>query len=576
MQMMTRSIHRMYLTVAITLALASTLATSAPTNAQSNTTEPPFSLPFATQPSPTTWMFEQYYGNTLDASNYGKYWYAAGQGLHFGMDLEAPCGTPVTAIGDGVVDKIDNQLFGAAPHNLVIKHEQYGYVSVYGHLRDKSTLMVGQPVSRGQVIAYTGDPDLNCHSRPHLHLEIRSLDYRIAYNPAPLIKADWDMLYSLHPADFSGFAKDLRRPNRWQFNEDQPETGFNGNAVNNFPLMWPASYRVQPPPITLPTTIAQPLNATMPLHLRKLTRAGCCTRPWWTPDSQAVRYLDMPLNADQEIADVFQVTLGGGSATRIDAAPPAIVAPNGKHEVRVIGNTMTLIELATDKRTGLFTRGAYPRFSPNSTKLLWHIRPADDIPGEIAPLTEIWVADVTTGEATLMRTQNGGAVRWLDEDRLLVSEIKDYSQDVSLSILTIATKDVQPLIETSFMRALTVSPGGKYLMYALYFQDSPDQDGVFLLETTPGATPKRLSFFGGWRWRDSNSVIYIPYNEPSMSLVLYDITTDREVPLQMPKFDAFSIAQADWEIAPDGQHIVYVEGRDHAIWVIDLPVRDWF
>lgn len=519
-------------------------------------------------------MFEQYYGNTLDASNYGKYWYAAGQGLHFGMDFEAPCGTPVTAIADGVIDQIDNQLFGAAPHNLVIRHDQYGYVSVYGHLHEKVTLLRGQPVKRGEVVAVTGDPDLNCHSRPHLHLEIRSLDYRTAYNPAPLINADWDMLYSLHPSDFSGFAKDLRRPNRWQFNEDQPPTDFNGNAVNNFSQSWPATYRVQPPPITLPATLAQPLNVNMPIHLQRLTQTGCCTRPWWTPDSQAVQYLD--IQPDQDLASVYQVGLRGGTPTVISASPPAIVAPNGKYEVRVIGNNMTLVELATDKRTNLFTRGAYPRFSPNSTRLLWHIRPADDIPGEIAPRTEIWIADVATGEATLLRTQSGGAVRWLDEDRLLISEIKNYSQDVSLSILTISTKEVQPLIETSFMRSLTVAPGGKYLMYALYFQDKPDASGVFLLETQPGAVPKQLPFFGGWRWRDSSSVLYIPFGETPMSLVLYDITTDSQQPLQVPKFETFRIATADWEISPDGRHIVFVEGRDHAIWVIDLPVRDWF
>jgi murein DD-endopeptidase MepM/ murein hydrolase activator NlpD/Tol biopolymer transport system component len=563
--------HRVVLS-AVLLALCWLATGNQPIEAQVN--ERPFSLPFATKPGPSTWMFEQYYGNTLDASNYGKYWYAAGQGLHFGMDLEAACGTPVTAIADGVVDQIDNRLFGADPHNLVIRHDQYNYVSVYGHLRDKVKLTVGQPVSRGQVVAVVGDPDLNCHSRPHLHLEIRSLDYRVAYNPAPLIKANWDMLYSLHPSDFSGFAKDLYRPNRWQFNEDQPETGFNGKAVNNYGLSWPASYRTQPPPITLPANFAQPISTSMPVTLRKLTQAGCCTRPWWSADSQAVRYLNVV--PDRDIAGEYQVAVTGGAATLLGSTPPAIVAPNGKYEVRVIGNTMTLIEIATKKQTNLFTRGAYPRFSPGSKQLLWHIRPADDIPGEIAPRTEIWVADVMTGEATLLRTQNGGAVRWLDEGRLLVSEIKNYSQDISLSILTIATKEVQPLIDASFMRSLTVSPGGKYLMYALFFQDKVGDGGMYLLETTPGATPKKLPFFGGWRWRDSNSVLYIPFNEPTMSLVLYDVTTGREQPLQLSKFDSFSIATADWEVSPDGRRVVFVASRDHAIWVMDLPVRDWF
>src|SRR5690349_1563712 len=69
---------------------------------------PPFSLPFASPPGPATWLVGQQYGNTATAFNFGKYWYGAGQGLHFGLDFAAPCGTPVTAIGDGVVAYVDN------------------------------------------------------------------------------------------------------------------------------------------------------------------------------------------------------------------------------------------------------------------------------------------------------------------------------------------------------------------------------------------------------------------------------------------------------------------------------------
>ncbi|MBI5961732.1 MAG: hypothetical protein HY866_23545, partial [Chloroflexi bacterium] len=40
--------------------------------------DPPFSLPFASDPGPTTWLYEQHYGNTTSAFNYGNVWYEFG------------------------------------------------------------------------------------------------------------------------------------------------------------------------------------------------------------------------------------------------------------------------------------------------------------------------------------------------------------------------------------------------------------------------------------------------------------------------------------------------------------------
>src|SRR5688572_14674929 len=73
-----------------------TLMPSIPVQAQ--TEQRPFTLPFNTMAGPSTWMAGQLYGNTTGAARRGQEWYAAGQGLHFGIDLSAPCGTAVVAI----------------------------------------------------------------------------------------------------------------------------------------------------------------------------------------------------------------------------------------------------------------------------------------------------------------------------------------------------------------------------------------------------------------------------------------------------------------------------------------------
>lgn len=200
--------------------------------------ERPFSFPFAGPPGPSTWIMNQPYGNTTFAfrSRYGDY--RMGQGLHFGVDISARCGTPVHAIYDGTVSVVDNvYAYGSGPHNIVVNHPN-GYASLYGHLLQRSTLPVGTPVKRGDVIGYSGDPDQTCYSRPHLHLEIRDSSLRHAFNPLTLVDADWDTLTLSSPFGRT-FQRNLDDPRQWQNPFDQPDTAFGGPLLNDFANPWP-------------------------------------------------------------------------------------------------------------------------------------------------------------------------------------------------------------------------------------------------------------------------------------------------------------------------------------------------
>lgn len=202
---------------------------------------PPFGLPFLDPPGPDTWLLGQPYGNTIGAFYQRVTTYGAGQGLHFGIDLSARCGWPIVAIGDGVVAKVDAFQHGSRPHNLMIDHAN-GYASFYGHLLARPNLQPGQVVARGQLVAQVGDPDETCTSRPHLHLEIRNAGgYGRAYNPIPLIDADWDTL-ALAGGFNPGFGRDLSDPRRWQRLDDQPEVTFGGARLNDYPNPWPLEW----------------------------------------------------------------------------------------------------------------------------------------------------------------------------------------------------------------------------------------------------------------------------------------------------------------------------------------------
>lgn len=559
---------------------------TAPSTVQALDTPPerPFSLPFRSGPSTATWLFEQPFGNTADAWNFGKYWYRAGQGLHFGLDFEAPCGTEIVAAADGIVDFVDNPLFGALPHTAVIRHEALGYVTVYGHLRDRPILTRGQPIKRGDPIGVAGDPDYTCESRPHLHFEIRNLSYNTAYNPIKLIDADWDRLYSLHQPDWGGFTQDLYAARRWQTLLDQPDVYFNGRIVNSFPSGWMPTYRLQMPTLTLPAFDAPALSDSEPSAAR-LGDPGCCSRAWFT-DPTHIRYID---GNSGDLAGVFERKIDNPNMIRrIEDAPPSTVAPNGLYRLErsSIGTILVLPHSGSTRQIPIPARGSSPQFSPDSTSLLWHVRPGDDIPGETQPRTEIWIARIPAEgqdlDPILVRTQSGGSVRWLDQDRLLLITVAPRTNNATLTIYDIPRATFTELAKVRFMRSLSVAPGGQYLMFTLQFQqNAPDNqdaatalpvytNGVQLLKTTPGATPVRLPFFGGWRWRDSHSVIYIPFGATKMQFRLYDILSGADRALTTPDRTPFIVSAGDWSIAPDGMTILYREARDLALYTVSL------
>jgi len=197
----------------------------------------PFGLPLAEPPSLSTWHVAQPYGNTIFAFYERDGLYQSGQGLHMGLDLATACGTPVVAIGDGVVLSVDGR-GGAPPHNLMIDHGN-GYVSFYGHLLETPHVAPGQAVQRGEPVALSGDMLGTCYSSPHLHLEIRDRSLERLFNPVTLIDADWHALLLLGSGG-PVYARDLDAPRRWQAVDDQPDITLGAGLLNAYRHPWPA------------------------------------------------------------------------------------------------------------------------------------------------------------------------------------------------------------------------------------------------------------------------------------------------------------------------------------------------
>ena len=102
------------------------------------------------------------------------------EGLHTGIDIAAPEGTPVIAARAGRVEAkgFDDAGLG----NFIALAHEGGYTTLYGHL---STITVGlnQQVNSGSLIGTVGSTGLS--TGPHLHFEVRNEG--TLRDPMPLI-----------------------------------------------------------------------------------------------------------------------------------------------------------------------------------------------------------------------------------------------------------------------------------------------------------------------------------------------------------------------------------------------------
>lgn len=109
---------------------------------------------------------------------------------HLGVDYAAPTGTPVEALGDGIV--VFRGWKGGYGNYVEIKHSQ-GYQTCYGHLsKFAAGLKTGDRVKQGQLVGYVGSTGLS--SGPHLDFRVKKnktfIDpLSLKLDPAPPIVA---------------------------------------------------------------------------------------------------------------------------------------------------------------------------------------------------------------------------------------------------------------------------------------------------------------------------------------------------------------------------------------------------
>ncbi|HEU4742450.1 MAG TPA: peptidoglycan DD-metalloendopeptidase family protein [Meiothermus sp.] len=557
---------RSYLGVGLALLLSGAIAHYAEPLPDSKIAKPArqFGLPFATPPGPDTWLLGQPYGNTTGAYRRRDSDYRAGQGLHFGLDLSARCGTPVVAIGDGVVVEVDGP-HGAPPHNLVIDHGG-GLSSLYGHLLKRPSLKVGTRVKRGQVIALSGDSQFTCTSAPHLHLEIRDSSHQRFFNPILYLDADWDTL-ALGGAGRS-FQRDLANPRRWQQLDDQPPARRGGALLNNFASTWPPGPGTRLPSLTgkfpglevarlHPTAYSAP-GAGKP---RRLTSGGCCVQPVWSPDSSQVLFLDRP--GPQAPLGLYGVAVDNPAVPQ-PLLPLAFYSPDFAYAVQP-GSPSTVLRRSDGKRFSLDTGGGNLLWSPKNAQVAWTV--TADRGNFDTRSSQVFVSELGGKPRRVAALYGGGLQAWLDPDTLLLVGKPTPDSLRVMEVLDLKRDQRHTLTQALNLRGVLPSPGGHWIAYYVAF-DAKERNGMFV--TSRGGTVRKLPWFGSYRWRDQDRLLYIAL-EPGVKTHLlreYNAATGQTRTL----IDlGAKVSNDQWQVSPDGKRVVFVNAQDRNLWVVELP-----
>ena len=107
----------------------------------------------------------QKFGYTEYAKNHQSLYRVYG-GIHGGLDLRAPIGTPVYAIYDGFV--VNDSSIGFGNYVRLVSLDGR-YLSIYAHLSEYG--VGNHEVRAGALLGYSGNTGAT--TAPHLHLELR-------------------------------------------------------------------------------------------------------------------------------------------------------------------------------------------------------------------------------------------------------------------------------------------------------------------------------------------------------------------------------------------------------------------
>ncbi len=323
----------------------------------------------------------------------------------------------------------------------------------------------------------------------------------------------------------------------------------------------PASLPSQTPEVPTPVPTAAP-------ELLQLTTGGCCSGPFWSPDSSRVLFVDKPSPEAQP--GIWGAALAGGPAELFTGRlglysndMQLIAFPEGEE---------TIVERLVDgQRWTIPNGGRSVSFSPDGSMLAWTAGSSG--PPFDSARRQVWVSQTDGSQARqVVELTGGGFSGWFPDGRMLVSgRMGPDENGQALWALDPASGTLTELARGERLRSAVLSPEGGWLAYVITFSPDPAQNGLWLINTR---TLERfgVSLFGAFRWRDDGRLLLIPMTTEAGSHRLWqvDVASLTIAPLTDPAITPFKVANGDWSVSPDGRWVAFVSAGDANVWLIGL------
>lgn len=309
--------------------------------------------------------------------------------------------------------------------------------------------------------------------------------------------------------------------------------------------------------------------------LHRLTTGGCCTQPFWSPDSRQVLFIDKP-------APDAPVGIWGVDVMQPGPKPELVTERIGYYTADMsflveLSRDTTTIEDVTDGTRWIVPAGGRPvSVSPGRKRIAWQ-ESNDGLPFE-RRTTQLWVVSLEGTNVRLVATLPRGSLSgWISDDVVLLSSRESLqSAEQRLYSLSLIDGTTTELVRSERLRGGLLSPDGRWLAYYVALSDEPAQNGLWLVRTD-GTGRHRLdrNLFGAYQWRDNSRLLIIPFRPEAVSHELWelDAETGEARRLADPTTTPFKIANGDWQVSPNGRYVAFAESRDRNIWVLDLGIR---
>ncbi len=329
-----------------------------------------------------------------------------------------------------------------------------------------------------------------------------------------------------------------------------------------------------------PTPIPSP-QSLIPISpiFTQLTTGGCCVQPFFLADGARVAFIDRP--SAEALTGVYAVPINTPLAQ-----PTLLIEKLGPFSRDLsysadLLSGQTFVERASDSTKFPINNGGRSiSFSPDASQIAWTV--GQDTGNFDVRRNEIWLANIDGSNAKRIATRyGGGIVAWFNKSPRMLISGKPNRTDAAptLAILNLTNGDdeaqIQPLFTAERMRGFALSPDDSHLVFFIAQAQDESLDGMYSLALDqPNPQPQRLNIFGAYKWRDGNRLLYIPLklNAPSHELWQLDATTGQsELLIPASASSPFRVANGDWDVSPDGKHVVFVNARDKNLWLLSLP-----